>query len=224
VQALIREGNVWDPLRWLGGGMGSKSGWDSTRQGLLATCADHEDSDEILIQRYQRGDSKAFERLYQRHRSAVLRFVRRLSPDADDNQEITQETWMAVIRGLGRYRPQARFTTYLFSIAHRRTMDRWRKRGREPLREPAGEGLDALPGPSSNQPESEADVSTLRSDLMKAVAALPFLQREIFLLRAEGGLSLDEIAEVTSTSRETAKSRLRYALSKLRTSLEPWNE
>jgi RNA polymerase sigma-70 factor (ECF subfamily) len=181
------------------------------------------ESDEVLMRRYQRGDDQAFHQLYERHRAALRRFVRRLSPETSDNEEIAQETWMAVIHGRDRYRPQARFVTYLFSIARRRTMDRWRKLGRAPELTPDAEEIDRLVGPASHEPEYHAATVALRADLMTAVASLPILQREAFLLRAEGDLTLEEIGEVTGTGRETAKSRLRYALNRLRIALEPWH-
>jgi RNA polymerase sigma-70 factor, ECF subfamily len=182
------------------------------------------ESDEVLMHRYQRGDDQAFHQLYERHRASLRRFVRRLSPGTSENEEIAQETWMAVIHGRDRYRPQARFVTYLFSIARRRTMDRWRKLGRAPELEPDAEELDRLQGPAAHEPESHAATVELRADLMSAVASLPILQREAFLLRAEGNLTLEEIGEVTGASRETAKSRLRYALSRLRIALERWHD
>jgi|ERR1700733_167969 len=181
-------------------------------------------ADEVLMRRYQRGDDQAFQQLYERHRASLRRFVRRLSPETADHEEIAQETWMAVIQGRDRYRPQARFVTYLFSIGRRRTMDRWRKLGRAPELEPDAEELDRLVGPTSHEPEYRAATVALRTDLMTAVASLPILQREVFLLRAEGNLTLEEIGEVTGSSRETAKSRLRYALNRLRIALEPWHD
>jgi RNA polymerase sigma-70 factor, ECF subfamily len=181
------------------------------------------ETDEVLMRRYQRGDDQAFQLLYERHRAPLHRFVRRLSPQINDIEEIAQETWMAVIHGRDRYRPQARFVTYLFSIARRRTMDRWRRLGRAPELEPDAEDLDELVGPESHEPEHHAVTIALRADLMTAVGLLPILQREAFLLRAEGSLTLEEIGEVTGTNRETAKSRLRYALNRLRIALEPWH-
>ncbi len=131
---------------------------------------------------------------------------------------------MAVIRGRVRYQPQARFVTYLFSIARRRAMEHWRRLGRAlPLEREAAD-LDGLLGPTSHEPEPHAATAALRADLMTAVAALPILQREVFLLRAEGDLTLEEIGAATGTSRETAKSRLRYALNRLRLSLEHWHD
>ena len=200
---------------------------NSSFSGLFCQSRAHgstSESDEVLTRRYQRGDDQAFRQLYERHRASLLRFVRRLSPEIGDAEEIAQETWMAVIQGRERYRPQARFVTYLFSIARRRTMDRWRKLGRAPPLEPDAEELDRQAGPPAQEPEYHAATAALRADLMTAVASLPILQREAFLLRAEGSLTLEEIGEVTGTSRETAKSRLRYALNRLRIMLEPWHD
>jgi RNA polymerase sigma-70 factor, ECF subfamily len=182
------------------------------------------ESDDVLMRRYQRGDEQAFRQLYERHRAPLLRFARRLSPEIGDSEEIAQETWMAVIQGRERYRPQARFVTYLFSIARRRTMDRWRRLGRAPPLEPDAEELDRQTAPTTHEPEFHASTVALRADLMTAVESLPITQREAFLLRAEGSLTLEEIGAVTGTSRETAKSRLRYALNRLRIMLEPWHD
>jgi RNA polymerase sigma-70 factor (ECF subfamily) len=174
------------------------------------------------MQGYRRGNEAAFRELYARYRSPVLRFVRRLCPDSNDAEEIAQETWLAIVRGKERYETRARFTTYLFSIAHRRTMDRWCQRGRAPDVGQADDQIDTLAGSTSSEPDVRASNDELREDLLAAVAALPLAQREAFLLRAEGGLGLEEIAEITGTNRETAKSRLRFALVRLREALESW--
>ncbi|HEY0802248.1 MAG TPA: sigma-70 family RNA polymerase sigma factor [Steroidobacteraceae bacterium] len=191
-----------------------------------STCSNQEGSsfepDEVLMQRYQRGSERAFRILYERHRSPLLRFVKRLAPDRGEDEEIAQETWMAVIKGRERFLPQARFVAYLYSIARRRTVDRWRRRGRLP--EPDTEALDSLIGPNHHEPDNQAINAALGVDLLAAIDALPLPQREAFLLRAEGGLSIDEIAAVTGANRETAKSRLRFALSRLRSALEPWHD
>lgn len=181
-------------------------------------------ADEELALRFRRGDEQAFAQLYARYRAPLLRFVRRTTPDPADLEELVQEIWLAVIRGRERYIARARFITYLFSIARRRSADRWRRHGVQP--DPgvdAGE-LEALPAPVQTWPESRAETEAIGAAITCAVDALPLAQREVFLLRAETDLSLDEIAQVTGTTRETAKSRLRYALRRLRATLEPWNE
>jgi RNA polymerase sigma-70 factor (ECF subfamily) len=91
------------------------------------------------------------------------------------------------------------------------------------LPEPDTEALDSVVGPTCHEPDNQANNAALGVDLRVAIDALPLPQREAFLLRAEGGLSIDEIAAVTGANRETAKSRLRFALSRLRSALEPWH-
>jgi len=179
-------------------------------------------ADEQLFELYKRGDSQAFSLLYERHRAALLRFVKRMAAREMDYEEIAQETWMAVIKGRERFEPRARFVTYLFSIAQRRTADRWRQLGKWPRADT--DILDELEGGAQYEPDRLAQSLSLGADLTAAIGALPLRQREAFLLRAEGGLSLDEIAQVTGTNKETAKSRLRFALVRLRHLLEPWHD
>lgn len=181
-------------------------------------------TDEELALRFRRGEDQAFTLLYARYRAPLLRFVRRITPNSSDLEELLQEIWLAVIRGRERYIGRARFVTYLFSIARRRNADRWRRHG---MQLDAGvdiDELEALPAPIQTWPDFRADAEDIGAAIMYAVDALPLAQREVFLLRAETDLTLDEIAQVTGTTRETAKSRLRYALSRLRATLEPWNE
>lgn len=187
----------------------------------LSIAATHKTSDEKLMQLYRGGDQDAFRTLFERQRGPLLRFVRRTAIDSSDAEEIVQETWMAVIRGKERYVPDARFVTYLFSIARRRAMDRWRRRGRRPeLEDP--DALDQVASPARTQPEALVAGEALATAIAAALDALPHLQREAFLLRAETDLTIDEIAQVTNTTRETVKSRLRYGLRRLRETLEPW--
>jgi RNA polymerase sigma-70 factor (ECF subfamily) len=181
-------------------------------------------SDEELLQRYRGGDGDAFRVLYGRHREHLYRFVLRLTGNCAEGEEVFQETWMAVIYGRERFRADARFATYLFSIARRRAADRWRKRGTvifEPLPEIEQPVLDsqliALYGPLDRA--HNAELGTALSD---AIDRLPPAQREAFLMQAEGDLSLGEIAQATQTNPETVKSRLRYATRRLRKCLAEW--
>jgi RNA polymerase sigma-70 factor, ECF subfamily len=174
-------------------------------------------SDESLMERYRSGDDQAFRELYYRHHAALHRFVSRLLPDRrSDSEDVFQETWIAVIRARRRYVGSARFATYLFSIAHRKVADRWRHWYR------TGAASELDPGVAGETPESEAVNLYLGQALQQAVSQLPLAQREAFMLKAEGGLSIEEIADITGVSRETAKSRIRYALDKLRSALEHW--
>lgn len=172
--------------------------------------------DDALMARYGKGDPAAFEALYRRHNAGLYRFIARLA--RHDADEIFQEVWMAVIRGRERYEPSARFATYLFAIAHKRIADRARKAAARPT-----DPLDGVEIPEvAPDPLGSTQNAQLGDALVAALSALPLAQREAFLMQSDGGLSLEEIAEVTGVSRETVKSRLRYANRHLRTALESW--
>jgi RNA polymerase sigma-70 factor, ECF subfamily len=178
-------------------------------------------ADESLMLRYQQGDDEAFALLYARHRGALLRFTRHLCHHDAEAEEIFQETWMAVINARARYRPQARFLTWLFAIAHRRAADARRQRARKPA-ETGALHLDELPGSAATDPPQRALADARERALRMAIAGLPFEQREVFLLRAEAGLGLRDIASLTRARPEATKSRLRYALRALRAALREW--
>ncbi len=158
--------------------------WRCVMQGNADGSSAPLQADEKLFEQYRRGDSHAFSLLYERHRAALLRFVKRLAPPEMDYEEITQETWMAVIKGRERFEPRARFVTYLFSIAQRRTADRWRQIGKWPRVDT--DILDELMGDAQYEPDRLAQSVSLGADLTTAIGALPLRQREAFLLRAEG--------------------------------------
>ncbi len=165
---------------------------------------------------YRQGDAGAFEALYARHRAPLFRFVLRSVKERALAEELYQEIWMRVIEARGRYSVQAKFTTWLYTIAHHRLADHWRKRG---LRLVELEDADA-PAHRSFEPEPRAEGRQDLQRLAAALAALPELQRAAFLLHEEGGMTLAEIAAATGASEEAAKSRLRYALARLREALD----
>ncbi|NWL80259.1 RNA polymerase sigma factor [Pseudomonas taiwanensis] len=176
------------------------------------------DDDAALLRRYRNGDSEAFGVLYTRHRLGLYRFLCGLCGDGALAEEIFQETWLNLIRSESSPLGQASFKTWLYQIARNRLIDHWRKHGRLQGREETfDEALhgDALPG-SSPDPERELSLSRDQQRLRAALDELPGEQREVFLLRAHGDLEVAEIAELTRTPAETVKSRLRYALQKLR--------
>lgn len=164
---------------------------------------------------YRQGDAGAFETLYARHKGPLYRFVLRSVKQRELAEELYQEIWMRVIEARGRYAVQAKFTTWLYTIAHHRMADHWRKRG---LQLVEADAADA-PAHRAYEPEPRAEGRQALQRLAAALAALPELQRETFLLHEEAGMTLDEIAAATGATAEAAKSRLRYALAKLREAL-----
>ena len=179
--------------------------------------------DEDLMLSYAAGDAAAFEALYARHKGGVYRYLVRHCGNAGTADELFQDVWMNVIRVRASYAPTAKFTTWLYRIAHNRLIDHWRATGRVELVS-AGvddddDPLDAIPGPRNDEPDARAGAREIGARIKQALAALPAAQREAFLLHQEGGLELSEIAELTGAGIETVKSRIRYAQAKLRVEL-----
>ena len=167
--------------------------------------------DEQLMLAYRGGDAGAFDTLYARHRTRLFRFVLRSVKARAVAEELYQEIWMRVIEARASYAPKARFTTWLFTIAHNHLVDHWRKRGLTLV------ALDGDEVPSgSPDPAEQAQARESLARFAAALEALPPLQREAFLLHEEGELGMAEIAAATGANEETAKSRLRYAMAKLK--------
>jgi RNA polymerase sigma-70 factor (ECF subfamily) len=183
-----------------------------------------EASDEALMCAYARGEVAAFDLLYARHRAGLFRYLRRLLADAALIEDVYQDVWMRVMHARERYVETARFTTWLYTIAHNRVMDHHRAaRLREAGRvgnfdEEEGDALAQLPD-QAPLPDQLVERERLLQRVIAAGDALPPAQREAFVLQQEGGLSLADIARVTGVNAETAKSRLRYAFAKLRHAL-----
>ena len=173
-------------------------------------------SDESLMLAYAAGDAAAFERLYQRHRSKLYRFlVRQLHGNGALADEFFQDVWQRVITARQSWKPDAAFSTWLYRIAHNRLADHWRAlQHRPPAPDDADERTERVP--DHDTPERHLSEFEERRRLQLALDELPEEQREVILLRLEQELSLEEIGEMTGVGRETVKSRLRYAMDKLR--------
>jgi len=171
--------------------------------------------DEELMLAYGRGDAGAFETLYKRHRGPVYRFVLRAIKNRSSAEELFQEVWIRVIEARSRYTPQARFTTWLYTIAHNLLVDHWRRKGLT-LVQLDDEAAVAAP----DNPARQAEAREALARLLQAIESLPAAQREAFLLHEEAGLSVAEIAAATGTNEEAAKSRLRYAMAKLKAAVD----
>jgi RNA polymerase sigma-70 factor (ECF subfamily) len=178
------------------------------------------DEDAGLMVRYRDGDAGAFAVLYGRHKGPLYRYLLRQVRNAGAAADLFQEVWSRLVASRSRYEARAKFATYLFHIAHNCTIDFFRRdvQARNMARE-RGE----LPGepevPEYQRPDGIAEFAEQQSALLAALGALPAEQREAFLLHEESGLTIDEIARVTDVGVETAKSRLRYAIRKLKKAL-----
>jgi RNA polymerase sigma-70 factor (ECF subfamily) len=183
-----------------------------------------ETSDGDLMRAYAAGDVLAFETLYDRHTMPLWRFLQRQLQNPALADELAQDVWFSVVQHAAAYQALARFRTWLFTLAHHRLVDHWRRH--KPLASldaQTGDGAalaDTLAAESGFGPERQLDSREQAQALLDALAALPEQQRTAFLLQAEGGFSLTEIAETTGAALETVKSRLRYARARLRATLE----
>jgi RNA polymerase sigma-70 factor, ECF subfamily len=186
-----------------------------------AVMDDRRDDDHALMLAYAAGDVAAFRTLYERHRGGLYRFILYRVDTRHAADELFQDTWSRVIAARRRYRPDARFRTWLYQIAHNLVIDSYRRKRPQAGSEESERILERQVADEREQPERVLSSFEQRRRLQRALERLPDEQRTVFLLRMEQGLGLEEIATITGCGRETAKSRLRYALKRIREQLTP---
>jgi RNA polymerase sigma factor (sigma-70 family) len=181
---------------------------------------DADPSDEALIARYVHGESQAFTTLYRRHELRVWRYLERNVGDRATAEELMQEVWFAVARDVQDWRPTARFTAWLFTIARNRMVDAVRARRPQVSLDLLGHEDAAVVGQLTADadagPLAAAEARDQAAALKEALARLAPEQRDALLLQLEGDLSVEEVAAITRAGFETVKSRLRYARTRLR--------
>jgi len=184
------------------------------------------DSDDgALMLRYAQGDVRAFEILYTRHKGALYRYLQRMCRNSEACNDLFQEVWSRVVTSRERYEVRAQFNTFLFRIAHNCAVDYFRRAERQHMgrTDDVTEMEERLPGSDVERPDAQLSEAQLRDAFKLALDKLPDEQRDVFVLYEETGLTLEEIGQVTGVGLETAKSRLRYALSKLRHALRAYD-
>lgn len=191
-------------------------------------------SDEQLMQQFCAGEAQVFQLLYTRHEKPLYRYIRRLLGQAEVKQaeDVFQDTWVKLVdaRHTWQARDNATFKTWLYTLAHHRAIDILRKSGREVSVEAQtesdspGDPWQLWPASSAEAPEQQAFWRKAGQQLLDCLEGLPALQRAAFLLHHDDGLTLDEITQVIDAEFETVKSRLRYALKRLRTCMGAYVE
>jgi len=171
--------------------------------------------------RYRDGDADAFSTLYARHKGPLYRYLLRQVRNAGAAADLFQDVWSRLVANRARYEARAKFATYLFHIAHNCTIDFFRRDLKMRRRSDDLDAQSEPEVPEYQRPDGIAEFAEQQSALLAALGALPREQREAFLLHEETGLTIEEIARVTDVGVETAKSRLRYAIRKLKKSLLP---
>ena len=178
-------------------------------------------SDEELMLSYQQGNATAFEILYERHKGGVFRYLLAKCHQQAIAEELFQDVWMKLIAARDRYEVRAKFTTYLYQLAHNHFIDYYRKTRTDVFQQKnPEEDVEQITLNDQKQPDEQLEIQQQIETLSELVDGLPDEQREAFMLREEAGLTVAEIAEVTGVNAEAAKSRLRYAVKKLRAGLK----
>lgn len=187
----------------------------------------HTDTNESLMLRYRDGEVRAFEILLSRFRQPIFVFILRSvgAHNAAQAEELTQETFLRVIKQASTYEARSKFSTWLYTLARNLCIDASRRRKlrkTQSLDAPDEDGHSLLERTADRGPavDRQAIGTELRSKLSQAIEELPEDQRDVFLMRETADLGFKEIAEVLGISENTVKSRMRYALEKLRSSLE----
>lgn len=183
----------------------------------------HPDDGDLMLA-YAAGEAAAFEQLYARHRRGLYGFLQRQTPRAAWVDDLFQETWLAVIQARAAYRPTAAFRTWLYGIARNKLIDRIRQREAALLADFVSDPDDSPAKDLVADDKAHDPVGTITSRrqgeaLHLALRTLPAVQREVFLLREQAGMSLADIAALVGVPLETARSRLRYAIARLRLAL-----
>lgn len=173
------------------------------------------------MEQYRDGNVEAFTALYHRNKAALYRYFLRHTQNNSAAEELSQDVWTNIIRTRRNYQANAKFTTYLFQIAHNRLVDFYRRSGNQGLHNPANTDDDCeLDAGRHHHPDTQAESAQIQQRLLTLVHTLPHEQRDAFILKEDAGLSVEQIAQVMNVNAETAKSRLRYAVKKIREGLK----
>ena len=184
-------------------------------------------SDEVLMLRYKDGDLGAFEVIIEKHQQPLFSFVYRFCNDYHQAQDLVQDVFLRLVKMSRNYEPRAKFTTYLYTIAHNVCIDHIRRKKRrqnvslsDPIDAENGLTLEETMKDGRANPQRDFQQKSFEQALHQAVEDLPPEQREVFLLREQQNLAFDEIARIVGCLPSTAKSRMRYALQSIREKLQ----
>jgi RNA polymerase sigma-70 factor (ECF subfamily) len=170
-------------------------------------------ADTELVVRALSGREDGFEELVRRYQRPIVAYVYRMVGDYDAALDLAQEVFIKVYNSLGRYRPEFKFSTWVYRIAHNAAIDHLRRQGAARTEEMEVEGHEGATfekplASKAPTPEQETERGERRAEIEEVVAQLPPAYRELIVLRHSHDLSYDEIAEVTSLPLGTVKNRI----------------
>jgi RNA polymerase sigma-70 factor (ECF subfamily) len=197
------------------------------KQPTEQTFAIQAGSDEQLMLDYQAGDMNAFETLYRKHKGPLYRYFVRQLHQQQLAEDLYQDTWGKVITAAAQYQVTAKFTTWLYKIAHNLLIDH--VRAVKPLDKvaPLGEDetMDSLEADSQASPESQLQQQQQVDMMKQCIAKLPPVQKEAFLLNIEMGMTAAAISDIANVTLEATKSRIRYAYQSIKQCIaNQWQE
>lgn len=172
-----------------------------------------------MLAAYRDGDQAAFAALYHRYRGPLYRYLLRQLP-VPAAEDAYQELWIKFLNNLSGYREQGKLQAYLFRIARNLVMDELRRRAPLAVVTSADDVIAAQPADARHDVQVLAEQQELHAALMVELGKLPVNQRDVWLMKQESSLSVAEIAQLTNSSVEGVKSRLRYATAKLTAGLK----
>src|SRR5205814_10135714 len=183
--------------------------------------------DAALMAEVARGDTVAFERLVERYQALVIGTVGRMLGSNSEVEDVAQQVFIRVWKGASRYRPTAKFTTWLLTITRNLVFNEARRRKRHPgdlLDVHEGEGAPALVDSAGRIPDEQLLEAELQREIDRAIFALPEKQRMAIVLRRYEDKSYEEIGEVLGLSIAAVKSLLFRARTELRSALNRYLE
>lgn len=177
--------------------------------------------DEALIAAALNGSAYAWEKLVKRYESRIYNHGLRLTGNSSDAMDLMQEVFLGVYRNLHRFRGDAKFSSWLFRIAHNKAVDMNRRRRLMTTQSRIGdqdEGnlLDTIPGEPGNEPDQQLSHQQRNRQVLKLLAEIPLEQRLVVELKIYQSLTFEEIADMRDISVNTAKTRFYAALKKLK--------
>jgi RNA polymerase sigma-70 factor (ECF subfamily) len=183
--------------------------------------------DAELIELFQNGDTAAFDTLFTRYQKRTYRLVQRFVSNPEDASDLTQDAFIRAYQGLGDFKSQCQFYSWLYRITVNLCIDFLRKKSRSEVllydSDESGESpMSNIADPRSESPAKAVENKELRAHIRKAVRRLPPKQRQIFILRHWNGLSLKDIAATVGRSDGTVKAHLLHAHRNLRKHLRPY--
>ncbi len=171
--------------------------------------------EKILIDKIKKGDSKAFEKLIKNYERKLFGYILKMVKIREEAEDLFQETAIKIWRGIENYDEKKRFSSWLFTIAHNGIIDYYRKN-----RILFGSADEIVPQDSQAPQQNIIEKNEEKEFVKKTVEFLPAKQREVFLLRLNGGMTFKEIAKLLDEPLNTVLSHMNYAVKKIKKNAE----